>query len=503
MNIKDLPSGSVTPVNAGAGALNINNLPSDAVTVVKNEPAKSTGILDFVKNEVTGTPQDTGFFGGLIQSTLGQKGIIGVVQNLAKAVAAKDVSQTQVHLNEAQQMLADATLKAIDVKKNLKDPNRIAYYDKLISDNMNQLHEMGVTNDQLGKLIPTQKENLGTALNAGATIASFGVGGAGKGAVEIAKTAAKVGALGAVQGFGSGLTENKSYIDSAKQALVTGLASAGTFGLLSGAGQLAGETLKKLPVKLYSFVTKLDEAASTRRLDAGEWGTLGKLQQLYQEGSTKYQGIIQNQLVDSGETMSAKQITDKVVSEMQSKWQGYTTDEIKSALEGLKIGDFNIPKAKVDFQTANQIRHEIDTTIGEAWNTANPKFNLDLRQTFANEIRNTIKSKIPGLAEDFQQLSDYTKGNINMTRIIKKQSNKLGVGLGDLITGLGVEGLFGGISGIGAVAAKHIASSPAVQTGGAVALKALNEVIAKIPTDTAGKISREALIQAINQSQKP
>jgi hypothetical protein len=155
-----------------------------------------------------------------------------------------------------------------------------------------------------------------------------------------------------------------------------------------------------------------------------------------------------------------------------------------------------LQEGKVDFSVADKIRQGIGKNLGSIWQTDNPKFNQDVRMTIWKELVNTIRPATNTTTE-FQKLSAYTQASMKIEKVLESQSKRLGVGISDLLTGLGFGIGKGGMAGVLSVAAKRVAESPVARTSTAVVLNELNKILPKLPWDATGKISREVLINAI------
>jgi hypothetical protein len=349
--------------------------------------------------------------------------------------------------------------------------------------------------ESIGKL-PSAKEIAGDILQVGATLATGGIGGAGvKGALGVAKLAGKVGAAGAVSGFGTGLSENKSTADSLKQAFTTGLASAATVGVLSAAGKGAKLALEKLPERLYRSATKLESESAKALLDAKKFGTLGQIKGYVERTGAELDKTITAKITAKNGTINSDKFLKTIVGKIKSEWKGVSSAKIKSALKNADIEPF-LKDKEVDFLTADSIRRKLGGT--STW-SEKTKFGESVKETIWKEIVNTIRPAT-GTTKEFAQWAPLVQANKVLKKTIQNQSKRV-VGLTDILVGTGV-GVGGGIlPGVASVAAKKAVESPLVMTGTAVGLNELNNLISKLPTDKAGKISRVALINLFKENQ--
>lgn len=358
-----------------------------------------------------------------------------------------------------------------------------------------------------GELLPSSKQIVGSAIQTAATIGTVGIGSAMAGTtgvlsravpagIGIAKTAGLVGATGAVSGFGAGLEKEKTVPESLKQAFTTGLASAATYGVLAGAGKVIQKAMSKTPVKLMQVATKLDEKSANVLLENKDWGTLGKLKGVSDKRITELNDIIHSKITPESGTIEAKGFLKSIIAKIRGEYPGVSNAKLKTALLGADITPL-IEGKTIDYSIADKIRQGIGSNLGSVWKTDNPKFNQYVRMSVWQELVNTIRPAT-NTAYEFEQLAAYTKASIKLNKVLASQSKRLGIGLTDLLTGLGVGlGGGGGVGGVAAAVTRKAITSPLAETFTAVQLNELNKFLTKIPTDSAGKISRDVLINAI------
>jgi hypothetical protein len=331
--------------------------------------------------------------------------------------------------------------------------------------------------------IPTNKEVIGSALQTGATIATAGIG-AGK----LLPTAVKLGTAGAVAGAGKGLEQNKGTVDIIKQSFTTGLASAGTYMALVGAGKLAKIVLDRLPIKLYQSATKLDKESAQTLLDEKSWGRLGKIKGITDAESQRLNDVIQQKITENNGKINSKDYITKVFNTLKEKWTGVSTSKITKAIKNSDIEPF-LKQAEVDFLTADEVRRGLGATASWAEKT---KFSEDVRETLWKELVNTIRP-VTGTTAEFKKLATLIETSKSLGKTMVRQARNRNISLTDFITGTGI----GGIQGVGTVIAKKALESPASMTFTAVQLNNLSKVLSKIPTDKAGMISKEVLINTL------
>lgn len=465
------------------------------VTTTLPSQTQKPGIGTFIKNEVTGTPQETGFFGGIVHSLLSP---VRVVQNLAKAVAQPAIGDTLNKLSDAQQNLATATLHAIETKKTLTEPKRIDFYNKLISDNTKQLADMGVASSDLSKLGLTQKENLGTALEAGSTLATFLISPAGAGVKGILAASAKVGTAGAVTGAGQALQKNATIQDTLKQAFVTGVASAVTFGLATGAGRVISTIAKEVPVKLVQSIGKLERNEAQAILDKGWWGKLGNIKAQVDTEGERLNSQIASKIEQQPGVIDSADFLGKVMGKIKQKYNGVADDKIIEVLNSANIDPF-LNEDKVSFKVADNIRKSLfkDVPYG-----ARTSFIQDIKNILWKEIVNTYRP-VTNTTKEFAQYAPLVEASKKITNLIAKNGNKIGLNTADWIMG-GVEFLGHAnplLSATSLITKKTLGTATA-KTGIAVGLNNVNQIMSKIPTsafDSAGMISKTALIKILSQ----
>lgn len=448
----------------------------------------------FFQSEVTGeTKKDVGILGSIFQSTIGSKGIMGVAQNLGKAFAQKDIAKSQEQVSQAQQNLSTATLNAIKARKAATNPERIAFYDRLIADNVKQLEELTGAQVDLTKYGLTQKQNLGTAFNAASTVALPGAGGG------VIKTAIKTGAAGAVAGTGEALTENKSVAESLRTGFTTGLASAATAGVLSSITRLGSVALDKLPERIYASVAGLEKKAAKVMLNEKQVGSLARLKTVADKHISVLNKEIESKITPKSGEFNSKAFVKTVFDKIKNEWVGVDDKKIKAALRAADIEPFLKGKT-VDYATADKIRQKIGETIGSVWKMENPKFNNDVRMTIWKEIVNTVRP-ITKTEKQFARLEAYMKASRRFAKVIENQEKKFGLKFTDLILG-GFGYLGGGLPGAAIGGANMVARTPVARTGAAVGLNELNKILDKIPAkyfDAGGRITRASLIKALSE----
>ena len=284
-----------------------------------------------------------------------------------------------------------------------------------------------------------------------------------------------------------------------KQAFTTGLTSAATVGAISALGKLGSAALKKLPTRIYSYTSKLDKETANVLMNERQMGTLGKLKAISDKNVAELNQSIASKITEESGEFSSKEFINKVYKSIRNDWQGYSKKKIADAMKNAGIDPF-LKGETVNYKIADNVRKGIGETIGTAWRTDNPKFNHSVRMKIWKEIVNTIRPAT-NTSDEFARLAAYTKSSMKFGKILSNQEKKFGIGLYDLLGG-GIGYAGGGAPGAAAVAiSRRTLESPLVGSTISVGLNELNKVISKIPTDSAGKISRTALIDALKNIQ--
>jgi len=344
----------------------------------------------------------------------------------------------------------------------------------------------------------SNKEALGSAIETAATIGTAGIAsGAKLGVKAIAKTGAKLAGAGAAAGFGRGLSEDKNLQDSLGQAFTTGVASAATFGVLAGAGKLTSKVLEKLPTRIFASVAKLETQSAKALLDAKQVGTLGKLKGFADKEAGRLDKLIQARIVKNNGSINTKKMLNDVINSTRKEFTGVSKEKI---LRGIKEANVEqlLKKKSVDYLTADKLRQELGKTIGFAWKTDNPPLNKAIRMNLWKGLVNTYRTPTK-TNQLFKQYAPLVKASSRLGKVMANQEKKFGFSLYDYIGGgFGFAG--GGIPGaIAATTARKVAGSPVAKTAAAVGLNELSNILKKIPTDNAGRISRTALVNAFKQ----
>jgi hypothetical protein len=349
----------------------------------------------------------------------------------------------------------------------------------------------------IGKDIPTNREIAGSALQTAATVGLLGA----KPVASIRKGMAKVGGWGAVSGAGRAIAREEATTgDVIKQAFTSGATSAATYGILRGAGRVAKGIWKKLPTKLMQSTAKLEKESAEALLNAKQWGTLGKLRGYAEQESKHLDELIRKKIVANNGTINAQDFVSKTVKDIQTKFPGYSTEKINRVLKNAGIDpilEAAKKKATISFVDADAIRRN----LGAVHNTINKTtLNKGAQEIIWKNLVNTYRgpTETVGL---FKQYAPLVKASKSIAKIMETQAKRTNISPGDFLTGGVMGGLgysFGGP--LGAATGIAAQTTPG-RTATAVSIDQIGKLIAKIPTDSAGKISKSILINILKGQQ--
>lgn len=115
---------------------------------------------------------------------------------------------------------------------------------------------------------------------------------------------------------------------------------------------------------------------------------------------------------------------------------------------------------------------------------------------FANLLRRNIQ-KLSNTSQEFSKLSTFIRTQNLLNKSIAQLDRRLGIGLTDIVVGGGGFAGAGLPGALGVVGAKKVAESPIARTFAAVNLNRLNKAIQSIPVDSAGKVSKIAILNLL------
>ncbi len=346
--------------------------------------------------------------------------------------------------------------------------------------------------------IPTNREIAGSAVQTAATIAT--IGGAAK-AKTIKAGMAKIGGLGAISGAGRAVgREEATTGDVIKQALVSGVTSAATYGTLRGMGRVASGIYKKLPTRLMQSTARLEKESAKALLDAKQWGSLGKLNGYVQQESKHLDKLIREKIVANNGNINAQDFVNKSITEIQKKFPGYSADKINRVLKNAGIDpilDAAKKKTTISYVDADAIRRN----LGAVHNTINKtSLNKGVQEILWKNIVSEYRGPT-GTIDLFKQYAPLVNASKSITKVLDTQSKRMGISFGDSIFGIAGAGLGGPWGALAGVTVKRTAESAVGKTAAAVGIDQLGKLIERIPTDSAGKISKAVLINMLKGQQ--
>lgn len=341
-----------------------------------------------------------------------------------------------------------------------------------------------------GEYLPTGKEIVGSALQTAAT-----VGIAGIGAGKILPTMAKVGGIGAVAGFGAGLEEERTIEESLKQGLTTGLISAGTYGALRGIGGI----LKKIPARLMNSAVKppnpkLGQELVNRGLIGGEERMLKKSIDKIMTNESRLDDLLVNK-------KGIIKIADiaKALNPLKEKYKN--SPSVLKIIE--KETDKWLVKKTYTPLEANIQKRILYELLNDRAYQAGVKHSAQTQviKSLASGFKTNIEKVVPETSSINTELGIYIQArNALNKRLAVVSRQQLGI-WGDILAGAG-GGLFAGLStggigapigALGAIGARRIGEKAITKTSMAWILNQIQ----KIPTDSAGRISRTVLINLL------
>lgn len=368
----------------------------------------------------------------------------------------------------------------------------------------------------LGKVKPlsSMKEAVATGLDVGSSIAG-GFGGVAK---TIGGKALQFGTLSAVGGAGQAIADDKSAEEVAKNAFISGLSGAALGTGVGIIGKIAQKFASKAPEAIYNSSLKVlnkiksaGKSPSKFLADKGVWGNLGTFKKASEEGMKKADDIITAKVakVPGGATFgelknSATSLLQKDLGENL-----FSPQAVKSLIDDVPVEALK-KKGILNWQEINTVRSELGKLIGDnKWIMTNPSEKVKAAQAMYRSMASLIQ-KVTKTSDDFAQYSKWIQTKKAVDRAIDLADSKFGLGFYDIASG-GLGAIAGGVAGQGSITdrlksaavfgaaglgAERLLNSPAVRTGIAQAIQKLG----RLPTDTAGKVSRTAVIELFNQA---
>lgn len=142
----------------------------EVISSLGASPKKSS----FLKEEFLGGGEAKGFGAQLFQSTIGSKGLLGVAQQAGKAIGARSAIQEQTRLEEQRAKIFGSQLSLVNQMQRTKDSEKLKKLQSSLLSLNNTLRTVEEAQGGLGRFTPTVRENIGTTINAAATVAPAG-----------------------------------------------------------------------------------------------------------------------------------------------------------------------------------------------------------------------------------------------------------------------------------------------------------------------------------------
>lgn len=433
----------------------------------------------------TAAPQGPGF-------------IQGVVQGLAKPFLQVGLGVERA-VQGAGALLSGDKSKINEAAQSVTQPQDFGYLGKV---NVGGF-------DENGKPLSTGKQ-VQTALGTGAEIGSYLTGG---GEAAAAKDAAKEGLLkalgkgalkgafiGSVAGGGASAADpNAGGSQIAQNALQGGL----TGGVLGTAGAGITRALESIPKSLTETAFKgLTPEQASHALETKSIGTkeslLNQSQKSLESYGTKIDDILKNKSFEVGSDSNAIQKTLEQFPEFNSpEGEGKMFEKIKSLISSnntagedratiLSYID-NIRDGTSSIFERNKVRSALDRatsgSFGKLARAINPSAGQDVAMTFADALRNEVKTSVPETQKLFSEFSKEINLNKALQKIVKKPTGGL-LRWRDIVPFLGGNALGGLPGGLAGAALSRASENPAVQFGAAKVLqgasKAVNPVASRL-----------------------
>lgn len=333
---------------------------------------------------------------------------------------------------------------------------------------------------------------------------------------------AQFGTLGAVMGGGESATKKNEATKIAKDAFVSGLTGAAVGGVVGIIGKGISKLTEKTPEALYNNALKVSQRIKTAGKspveflkDENVWGGLGSIQKAAQEGQAQEsQAIaskIANRIANKGDVITNYGDIKQKAVEKLSKSIGdlYSQAEIEQLVDSVPIAKLRDTTEGLGLIDTNVVRSQLGQLLGDIkWTQQNPAQTTKAVKAVYGVLADTVQSNTD-TAMEFARSSKWLE-TMKITKMaIQKADAKYGIGLYDLVSG-GGGAIIGGLTGEGSVGerlkraviggtiglgAERLATSPALKTGFAQIISN----ISKIPTDSAGKISKTAVMGLISK----
>lgn len=400
----------------------------------------------------------------------GLLGVEGFGKSIGTAIAAPGAQRTLDAASQTRNEINDSTVRLIKEAQQRGDTKTVQKLTQILqqSGQAPQLEEV------IGQL-PTGRQVAGQAIQtAGAALS--GVAGSGSMAGRVAQGAA----LGATQGAGSALENNKN--------VVTGALTGGTIGAaipagLEGSSRVAKKLLKGSAEAIYNSLVKtpsrqlaagrepLGKGLLEREIVGSEPQIIAKLDELRSTNLAKVDDFVSKrgeELVDISGAVSAVQ---KLGAELDKAGSG--TTGVENVLQALIAQS---KKGKMRLADAQELKRALDSAVNTGFDNPNLQTGVRAAQKkAANAIRSAIAKTVPEIADANKEVSFAIRA---LDELNKQQQGS--VALRNLLGQLGQLGVTGGAAGVGFAAGgipgavagavgQRILASPQVSTRAGVA----------------------------------
>jgi hypothetical protein len=471
------------------------------------------------------------FFGGILRSTIGSEGLVGVGQLPGRVVATgiygNQLTGASRMVQESKMRLAGVTDKLVQKVQELpeNDPRR----QNLLSIIQENFKTMGVSDEELQNItqglqerIITPGQAIGTGINAALTVGS----GLGRTPVLVAEHFFRAAGTRALQSgaiFGGfttaeGLINDKPIDEIAKQAAISfgiGALGSGLFSLAVTAPirALTGDkTVARIFRSGLGFGKAAQKAEERQNKLASEIlikegaGTADQLKQKYhalaQESEAGIQKEIRNFLRSTGKggTFESGQVLREVESAYRAQFPfSLGRGEIDAFMKTLPL-DVLRRKPRVNVWELNQLRREITNKLLSPTAFLRDKVTEGTTRalmTVGSVLSDKVKGVVRGTVPIFEKYAAYVKGFDALLNRVSATQGPVATGarIGGAAVGGAIGGFFGGFPGFAAgVAGEEFARSTLGRTSAAVALKKLGIA--------AEKLSQSETAQLLNLLQK-
>lgn len=333
--------------------------------------------------------------------------------------------------------------------------------------------------------------------------------------------AGQLAGLSALGGAGGSAAGGGGVKDILKSAFISGTIGAGISLVASGAGKAISSLTKKAPAKIYNTTIKtplqdtkkailykgetLGQDLVKRGIKGSDEGLFKQAISQIDENEDKLQSILSKSkhVISRGEIepylddlISTKQATPGLLEDAEK-----VRAILKEFPEEIPIAEANQIKRNL-YRALDDIAFKIDPNLStkkEAMKAIAKGIKTEIENKTAGEAGVDVVKNINKELQVFGALKNRT-----LDKIARLNKNNL-LGLGDMFaigSGATIGAVTGGSSIVGAGVVeglKRASQSTRVMTNVAVGLDKLGKLVNKLPTDSAGRISKTSLIQLMRK----